>query len=130
MTRFNITLAESVKMVEWAINHAKGGEIFVPKLKSYKILDLAKVINPNAKINIIGIRPGEKIHEQMITTDDSYSTYDLGKYFAILNPSIQDLYKYYKRYKKFVPGRSYSSDKNKFLNKRDLKILIKNFSEE
>ena len=72
MTRFNITLTESVKMVEWAINHAKGGEIFVPKLKSYKILDLAKVINPKAKINIIGIRPGEKIHEQMITTDDSY----------------------------------------------------------
>ena len=130
MTRFNITLAESVKMVDWAINHAKGGEIFVPKLKSYKILDLAKVINPKAKINIIGIRPGEKIHEQMITTDDSYSTYDLGKYFAILNPSIQDLYKYYKKYKKFVPGKSYSSNKNEFLDKRDLKILIKNFSEE
>ena len=130
MTRFNITLAESAKMVEWAINNAKGGEIFVPKLKSYKILDLAKAINPKAKIKIIGIRPGEKIHEQMITTDDSYSTYDLGKYFAILNPSIQYLYKYYKKYKKFVSGKSYSSDKNEFLNKRDLKILIKNFSEE
>jgi len=130
MTRFNITLIDSVKMVEWAINNAKGGEIFVPKLKSYKILDLAKALNPNAKIKIIGIRPGEKIHEQMITTDDSYSTYDIGKYFAILNPSIQDLFKYYKKYKKFVPGESYSSDKNEFLNERDLKILIKNFSEE
>ena len=103
MTRFNITLIESVKMVEWAINNAKGGEIFVPKLKSYKILDLARAINPKAKIKIIGIRPGEKIHEQMITTDDSYSTYDLGKYFAILNPSIKDLNKYYKKYMKFVP---------------------------
>ena len=125
MTRFNITLIESVKMVEWAINNAKGGEIFVPKLKSYKIIDLAKAINPKAKIKIIGIRPGEKIHEQMITTDDSFSTFDLGKYFAILNPSIQDLYKYYKKYKKFVPGESYC-DKNKFLNINDLKILIKN----
>ena len=130
MTRFNITLIESVKMVEWAINNAKGGEIFVPKLKSYKILDLARAINPKAKIKIIGIRPGEKIHEQMITTDDSYYTYDLGKYFAILNPSIKDLNKYYKKYMKFVPGDSYSSDKNNFMKIKDLKVLIKNFSEE
>lgn len=88
MTRFNISLAEGVEMVLWALEHAIGGEIFVPKLPSYRVTDLAKAIAPNIAPTIVGIRPGEKIHEEMITTADSPNTYDLGRYFAIL-PSRQ-----------------------------------------
>ena len=87
MTRFNITLSEGVDMVKWAINNGIGGEIFVPKIPSYRIIDVAKAIGPNCIIENIGIRPGEKLHEEMITSSDSYSTKDLGDYFAILpNP--------------------------------------------
>ena len=84
MTRFNISLDEGVGMVLHALEHAWGGELFVPKIPSYKITDVAKAIAPECKINIVGIRPGEKIHEEMITPSDSYSTYDLGKYYVIL----------------------------------------------
>jgi FlaA1/EpsC-like NDP-sugar epimerase len=66
------------------LKNAWGGEIFVPKFPSYKILDVAEAIAPNCKIEVVGIRPGEKLHEEMITASDSYTTYDLGKYFAIL----------------------------------------------
>lgn len=89
MTRFNITLQEGVAMVLWALDHAAGGEIFVPKIPSYQITDLAKAIGPDCKYPVIGIRPGEKIHEEMITASDSFNTADLGKYFAIL-PSAGD----------------------------------------
>ena len=84
MTRFNISLDEGVQMVLWAIDNAKGGEIFVPKIPSYRITDLAKAISPDCNQKIVGIRPGEKIHEEMITASDSYNTADLGKYFAII----------------------------------------------
>lgn len=87
MTRFNISLQGGVDMVMHAIEHAWGGEIFVPKIPSYKILDVAKAIAPECELDIVGIRPGEKIHEEMITSSDSYNTYDLGKYFVIL-PSV------------------------------------------
>ncbi|WP_306353560.1 UDP-N-acetylglucosamine 4,6-dehydratase (inverting) [Flavobacterium sp. '19STA2R22 D10 B1'] len=87
MTRFNISLQGGVDMVMHAIKHAWGGEIFIPKIPSYKITDVAKAIAPECTLEIIGIRPGEKIHEEMITSSDSYNTYDLGKYFIIL-PSI------------------------------------------
>ena len=80
MTRFNITLNQGVEMVLWALGNAKGGEIFVPKLPSYRIIDLAKAIGPNCRHKNIGIRPGEKIHEEMITTSDSFTTVDLGSY--------------------------------------------------
>jgi UDP-N-acetylglucosamine 4,6-dehydratase/5-epimerase len=84
MTRFNISLHEGVDMVLWALEHAQGGEIFVPKIPSYRIMDLAQAVGPECKYPVIGIRPGEKVHEQMITASDSFNTVDMGKYFAIL----------------------------------------------
>ena len=96
MTRFNISLKEGVEMVHWVLDHALGGEIFVPKIPSYRISDVAEAIGPSCEKQIIGIRPGEKIHEQMITASDSFSTVDLGKYFAIL-PSDGTVYQNYKK---------------------------------
>ena len=87
MTRFNISLQGGVDMVLHAIEHAWGGEIFIPKIPSYNITDVAEAIAPECTLEIIGIRPGEKIHEEMITSSDSYNTYDLGKYYTIL-PSV------------------------------------------
>jgi len=84
MTRFNITLQEGVEMVLWTIENGVGGEIFVPKIPSYRITDVAKAIAPNCEHRIVGIRPGEKVHEEMITSADSLTTVDLGKYYAIL----------------------------------------------
>jgi UDP-N-acetylglucosamine 4,6-dehydratase (inverting) len=84
MTRFNISLNEGVEMVLHALDTAWGGEIFVPKIPSYRITDVAEAIAPQCKTSIVGIRPGEKLHEEMITSSDSYTTYDLGKYYAIL----------------------------------------------
>lgn len=87
MTRFNISLEQGVDMVLYAIEHHLGGEIFVPKIPSYKIMDVAAAIAPNCKIEIVGIRPGEKLHEEMITATDSLHTIDLGKYYVIM-PSV------------------------------------------
>ncbi len=84
MTRFNISLEDGVKMVFWALENAWGGEILVPKIPSYRVTDLAKAIGPECEHPIIGLRPGEKIHEEMITSSDSFNTVDLGKYYAIL----------------------------------------------
>ena len=84
MTRFNICLQDGVDMVLWALENARGGEILVPKIPSYRITDVAKAIGPDCEHRIVGLRPGEKIHEEMITASDSYNTVDLGKYFAIL----------------------------------------------
>jgi len=84
MTRFNISLQDGVEMVLWALENAQGGEIFVPKIPSYRITDVARAIGPECEFPVIGIRPGEKIHEEMITSSDSLNTVDLGKYFAIL----------------------------------------------
>lgn len=84
MTRFNISLQEGVDMVLWALENAKGGEIFVPKIPSYRITDVAKAIGPDCEHPVVGIRPGEKIHEEMITESDSFNTVDLGRYYAIL----------------------------------------------
>lgn len=84
MTRFNISLQGGVEMVLHAMETAWGGEIFVPKIPSYKITDVAEAVGPECEHKVIGIRPGEKIHEEMITSSDSFYTYDLGKYYAIL----------------------------------------------
>jgi UDP-N-acetylglucosamine 4,6-dehydratase/5-epimerase len=91
MTRFNISLQEGVDMVLWAIENALGGEIFVPKIPSYRITDVATAVAPECRQNIVGIRPGEKIHEEMITASDSLNTVDLGRYYAIL-PSGAEAY--------------------------------------
>ena len=126
MTRFNISLNEAVKLVSWSVKNLKGGEILVPKIPSYKITDVAKAIKSNAKIKIIGIRPGEKIHEEMITSSDSQDTYDFGNYFAIIVPNFITNYKKIKL-KKVKPGFSYNSGSNKkFLSVIELKKLIKN----
>ena len=84
MTRFNISLEGGVAMVMHALDHAWGGEIFIPKIPSYKITDVAEAIGPKCTQEIVGIRPGEKIHEEMITSSDSFFTYDLGTYYCIL----------------------------------------------
>jgi UDP-N-acetylglucosamine 4,6-dehydratase (inverting) len=84
MTRFNISLQGGVDMVMHALEHAWGGELFVPKIPSYKIMDVANAIGPDCEKPLVGIRPGEKVHEEMITPSDSFYTYDLGKYYVIL----------------------------------------------
>ena len=129
MTRFNITLKEGVNMVLWAINNSLGGEIFVPKIPSYKITDIANAICPECEHEIIGIRPGEKLHEEMITKADSVSTIDLGDYYAIL-PSDGSLKERYRNsglhFKEVSSGFSYNSGENhQFLNVDDIKQLIK-----
>jgi UDP-N-acetylglucosamine 4,6-dehydratase len=115
MTRFNISLKQGVDLVLWALANANGGEIFVPKLPSYRIIDVAKAICPDCEVEIIGQRPGEKIHEEMITKNDSYSTLDLGRYYAIL-PSLLDAdidFEIGGLKGSFVePGFSYNSEEN------------------
>jgi FlaA1/EpsC-like NDP-sugar epimerase len=129
MTRFNISLKEGVDMVLHALEHAWGGELFVPKIPSYKITDVAEAIGPECEHKVVGIRPGEKVHEQMITPSDSFTTYDLGKYYVIL-PQVTDwnLEDFKKKFNaKLVPsGFEYSSDKNTEWESVDsLRLLIK-----
>jgi UDP-N-acetylglucosamine 4,6-dehydratase len=113
MTRFNISLEEGVEMVLWAIENAIGGEIFVPKIPSYTIETVAKAIAPNATLEVVGIRPGEKLHEEMITESDSYNTIEFDKYYAIL-PSDADKEKYIKHFNgwEVSPGFKYNSGTN------------------
>jgi UDP-N-acetylglucosamine 4,6-dehydratase (inverting) len=113
MTRFNISLESGVEMVLWAIENALGREIFVPKIPSYKIETVAKAIAPNAKLEYIGIRAGEKLHEEMITESDSYNTIEFDKYFAIL-PSDINKEIYLKQYdaKEVPQGFKYNSGTN------------------
>jgi len=130
MTRFNISLEEGVEMVLWAIENAMGGEILVPKIPSYRIETVAHAIAPKAKLEYVGIRPGEKLHEEMITVSDSINTIDLGKYFAIL-PMEDKKPKYLDFYSGSVSvpaGFSYNSGKNdKWVNEDQLRELIKTY---
>ncbi len=129
MTRFNISLQGGVNMVMHALEHAWGGELFVPKIPSYKIMDVAEAIGPNCSKPIVGIRPGEKVHEEMITPSDSFYTYDLGKYYTILPAThMWDLDEYLSTFKaKKVPsGFSYNSGENKeWETVESLRALIK-----
>lgn len=131
MTRFNISLEDGCEMVFNAIENAWGGEIFVPKIPSYKIIDVATAIAPECKQEEVGIRPGEKLHEEMITVSDSFYTIDLGKYYAILpqNP-IFDIVEYKKHFNaKSVPNEfSYNSGNNEEWETIDsLRKLIKEY---
>jgi UDP-N-acetylglucosamine 4,6-dehydratase (inverting) len=108
MTRFCITLEESVKAAHWTIQNAKGGEIIIPKVPSYRILDLVKAINKNANVKIVGIRPGEKLYEELISSNDSAISYDQGNYFIIQDNYINDR----KKYKKNLKNFSYNSKNN------------------
>ena len=87
MTRFNISLDDGAALVMFALHNQLGGEIFIPKIPSYKILDVAEAVAPSCELRDVGIRPGEKLHEEMITATDSLDTIDLGEYYAIL-PSV------------------------------------------
>ena len=128
MTRFNITINEGVEMVLWSIDASLGGEIFVPKIPSYRILDLAEAIGPECERRIVGIRPGEKVHEEMITASDSYNTVDLGSYYAILSSSGEHTCDAYLRQRggtTVTPGFSYNSGTNdRFLSIAELRELI------
>jgi len=129
MTRFNISLEDGVEMVLHALDTAWGGELFVPKIPSYKITDVATAIAPECEHRIVGIRPGEKIHEEMITSSDSFSTYDLGKYYAIL-PQVprwkaEDFTDHFNA-RKVVQGFRYNSGENSdWLTVEDIRRLIK-----
>ena len=115
MTRFNIPIEGGVKMIFHALEKAQGGEIFIPKIPSYRILDIAEAIGPECEKTIIGVRPGEKIHEEMITAADSLNTYDLGEYFVILPNKVSwDLESFLKANngRKVPEGFRYNSGEN------------------
>jgi UDP-N-acetylglucosamine 4,6-dehydratase len=129
MTRFNISLNEGVAMVLWALEQALGGELFVPKIPSYRITDVAEAIGPSCEKPITGIRPGEKIHEEMITASDSFTTIDLGAYYAIL-PSDGRVHKLYHESgissEPVATGFAYNSGSNpEFLSVEQLRALIR-----
>jgi UDP-N-acetylglucosamine 4,6-dehydratase len=129
MTRFNITLEEGVNMVLYALENAWGGELFVPKIPSYKITDVARAVGPKCKLEFVGIRPGEKLHEEMITESDSMNTLDCGKYYVII-PSHPAWNKdeYVKKFNaKFVPsGFKYNSGENtEWISAEELRQQIK-----
>jgi len=129
MTRFNITLQEGVDMVLWTLENAQGGEIFVPKIPSYRILDVAEAVGPDCRHEVLGIRPGEKIHEEMITSSDSFYTVDLGDYYAILSPTgTHGVEAYCERFggTPVEPGYAYNSGANpEFLSVEQLRTLVR-----
>ena len=126
MTRFNISVQEAFKLVTWALTNNKGGEIFIPKLNSFRIIDLAKAINNRAKIKIIGIREGEKIHEELISTAESQNAVDLGNYFALVSGSHRKKYKNYKTLNKNQLKYNNSGLTSKKLNINQLKKILMN----
>jgi UDP-N-acetylglucosamine 4,6-dehydratase/5-epimerase len=129
MTRFNILLEEGVDMVLWALENAMGTEIFVPKIPSYRITDVAKAVAPNCKIEVVGIRPGEKLHEEMITTSDSATTIDIGPYYVILpmNNGVKRRYIRERNALAVPDGFSYNSGSNPdFLSVDQLERLLRN----
>lgn len=128
MTRFSISLMDGVDIVLWAIENALGGEIIVPKIPSYNIQDVARAIAPDAQMEVIGIRPGEKLHEEMITDNDGRNTVDIGKYYLILpanDPTVAE--RYLARGARPVPeGFSYDSSTNAhFLTVGELREMIR-----
>lgn len=129
MTRFNISLDGGVEMVMHALEHAWGGEIFIPKILSYRITDVATAIGPHCEQVVVGIRPGEKVHEEMITPSDSFYTYDLGKYYTILPAThtwkLSD-FKTKFNAKLVEPGFAYNSgDNSEWETVESLRNLIK-----
>lgn len=129
MTRFNIPISGGVDMVLHALAHAQGGELYVPKIPSYRITDLARAIGPECEHPVIGIRPGEKVHEEMITASDSFSTYKIGDYFVILpSAGFKNREKYLKE-NNAVPvekGFRYNSGENEeFLSVEKIRELIR-----
>jgi UDP-N-acetylglucosamine 4,6-dehydratase len=112
MTRFWLTIEEGVEFVLKSFERMQGGEIFVPKIPSFKVIDVAKVVAPDVKIEIIGIRPGEKLHEVMITEDDSIDTVEFDEYYAILSPLLKKSDYYKKNGRPVNLGFRFTSDNN------------------
>jgi len=125
MTRFWLTIQEGVKFVLDSLERMHGGEIFVPKIPSFKIIDVARIVCPGVPTEFIGIRPGEKLHEVMITEDDSHSTYEFEEYFAIISPALKSLGVYDSIGTKVEEGFRFSSDNNKIWHTDEtfLKVL-------
>jgi UDP-N-acetylglucosamine 4,6-dehydratase/5-epimerase len=133
MTRFNITLEEGVDLVFFALEHALGGEIFVPKIPSYRITELAEAVGPECKHPVVGIRPGEKVHEEMVTSSDSLNTIETDRYYVIV-PNLTDIsfqeavtnYTSHYRAKLVEPGFRYSSGaNNQWLTVDEIRALIR-----
>lgn len=131
MTRFNITLEEGVELVFFALANMWGGEIFVPKIPSYRIMDVAEAVAPGIETRVVGIRPGEKLHEEMITETDALSTIEFDKYFVILPSfkpawSVEEFVKHFKG-KPCKMGFRYNSGENsEWLSATQLRELIAN----
>lgn len=119
MTRFNIMIEQCIEMILFVLKKSIGGEIFIPKLSSIRIVDLAKAINPKKKIKYIGSRPGEKIHEELVTYAESFNTYNFGRYYV-----ITDNKKLVKKLKKAKLKSGYNSKDNKFLSVEEIKKFI------
>ena len=136
MTRFNILLSEGVDFVINSFIYMCGGELFVPKIPSYNIIDMAKAIGPDCKLEFVGIRPGEKIHEEMITVSDSYNTFDLGKFYVIASPILmENIENHYKKLNMKISivekGFKYNSGENKhFLSIEEIKDLFVSYLED
>ncbi len=131
MTRFNINLDEAIDLVLWTFKNSYGGDVIVPKIPSYKLLDLAKAINNKAKFSIVGIRPGEKIHEEMISSNESRNAIILkDKYVIISEFNFTESKKYYLKFKGSKLNKeifAYTSNQKKYLNNQSLKELVLNF---
>ena len=134
MTRFNITLKEGVEFVDWGMNNNFGGEIFVPKIPSFKVVDLVKAISPKAKMKIIGVRQGEKIHEEMVSESESLNTIETKKAYVILNNAsrfeLNKITKFHKA-KKIQKNFKYTSDlESNLIGVSEIKkILNRHFKE-
>jgi len=131
MTRFNINLDEAIDLVLWTFKNSYGGDVIVPKIPSYRLLDLAKAINNKAKFSIVGIRPGEKIHEEMISSNESRNAIILkDKYVIISEFNFTESKKYYLKFKGSKLNKeifAYTSNQKKYLNNQSLKELVLNF---
>ncbi len=128
MTRFNIDIDDAVQLVVKAVKASIGGEIFVPKISSYRIMDIANALQNNPNIKIIGIRPGEKLHEELISKAEGYNTFDVGDYFIIAGNYKSINFYTKKKYKKLKIGNSYNSlDNRDFLTVGMIKKLISNY---
>ena len=134
MTRFNLRLSQAVATAIWSLKNSLGGEIFVPKIPSFRIIDLATAINSKNKKIFTGIKMGEKLHEEMITSSDSYNTYDIGKFYAILSSHDKNFLNKFKNkfkiFKKVKDNFCYNSQTNKnFLSINQIKKEILKYEE-
>ena len=129
MTRFNISLDDAVSMVLHVMEHAWGGELYVPKIPSYRVKDVATAVAPDCEHKIVGVRAGEKIHEEMITASDSHHTVDVGNYYAILQPKpTWDLDAFKKEFnaRPVKPGFTYNSAENdRWLTVEEIRQLVR-----